>query len=89
MLTRNLDVALSRDGIWVAFNPMTAMVFEVIGDKAFQLDPKTFCIDRDGLLAPDRWNEHVVRASWFLGPFSRHDKEAESLRRSIDAASGS
>lgn len=68
MMTANLDVVLSKPGIYIVLAHTHTAVVEVLPEgDVHQLDPDT--LERDGVLDAGGWNLPVIQK--FLGPFAR------------------
>ena len=68
MITKSLDVMMTRAGIYVVMAPMAFCFVEVdAAGSVFQLKPDTF--ERDGELIHGRWVVSNIRA--IFGPLAR------------------
>ena len=68
MITKSLDVMMTRAGIYVVMAPMAFYFVEVdAAGSVFQLKPGTF--ERDGELIPGRWVVSNIQA--IFGPLAR------------------
>lgn len=75
MTMRNIDVMLSKPGIYVLMTRAGISFVEVDdGGRCWQLEPHSGAYDRDGELRPGRWN--VGALVDIHGPFARPAKTA-------------